>query len=296
MEQLMTNKKTGPVTIPGKKVSSKNAIKHGATAKGFINEQEKDRFEDLLSDLSDHYESTNPLIKLQLERIARVTIQLERIQNTIDALFEKSRAQSQLESNLLEYLEISPEQRIKALLNKLGVGGLANDSEQEINKEVIALKVSPPQTQQEFLEKGPTLFAQLYQSAALNEKSFKEYIEDKIKADANPSGYPNIRVVFVDKAEARENSESKIKLLEDAILEVSIGDLKRLIDWKFTEIQAKKMELKKLEDYDKLLPIEEQATTPDLDQLDKLMRYQTTLQRQLSTTIGELMALSSKHA
>ena len=292
----MENKKRGPVTIPGKKVSSKNAIKHGATAKGFINEQEKDRFEELLSDLSNHYESSNPLIKLQLERIARVTIQLERIQNTIDALFEKSRAQSQLESNLLEYLEISPGQRIKALLNKLGVAGSANVSEQEISKEVIALKVSPPQTQQEFLEKAPTLFAQLYQSAALNEEGFKEYIEDKIKNDANPSGYPNIRVVYVDKAEAIENSESKFKPLEVAIQEISIGDLRKLIDWKFTDIQAKKMELKKLEDYDKLLPIEEQATTPDLDQLDKLMRYQTTLQRQLSTTIGELMALSAKHS
>ena len=51
------------------------------------------------------------------------------------------------------------------------------------------------------------------------------------------------------------------------------------------------MELKKLEDFDRLLPVEEQATTPDLDQLDKLMRYQTTLQRQLSTTIGELLAI-----
>lgn len=32
--------------------------------------------------------------------------------------------------------------------------------------------------------------------------------------------------------------------------------------------------------------------TPDLDELDRLMRYQTTLQRQLSTAIGELLALT----
>jgi hypothetical protein len=30
----------------------------------------------------------------------------------------------------------------------------------------------------------------------------------------------------------------------------------------------------------------------DLDELDKLMRYQTTLQRQLSTITGELLALT----
>ena len=60
----------------------------------------------------------------------------------------------------------------------------------------------------------------------------------------------------------------------------------------FIEITKKESELKKLQDFEKLLPIEEEATTPNLDQLDKLMRYQTTLQRQLSTTIGELMALT----
>lgn len=48
----------------------------------------------------------------------------------------------------------------------------------------------------------------------------------------------------------------------------------------------------KIADFNKLGPIEEQATTPDLDQLDRLMRYQTTIQRQLSTAIRELLALT----
>jgi hypothetical protein len=48
----------------------------------------------------------------------------------------------------------------------------------------------------------------------------------------------------------------------------------------------------KIADFRKLEPIEEQATMPDLDQLDRLMRYQRTIQRQLSTAIGELLALT----
>ena len=48
----------------------------------------------------------------------------------------------------------------------------------------------------------------------------------------------------------------------------------------------------KISDFRKLGPIEEQATTPDLDNLDRLMRYQTTIQRQFSTAIGELLALT----
>jgi hypothetical protein len=50
--------------------------------------------------------------------------------------------------------------------------------------------------------------------------------------------------------------------------------------------------IKKFSDFAKLLEIKEFSTTPDLDQLDRLMRYQTTLQRQLSTAIGELLALN----
>ena len=38
--------------------------------------------------------------------------------------------------------------------------------------------------------------------------------------------------------------------------------------------------------------IEEQAMLPDAGEMDRLMRYQTTLQRQLSSAIGELLAIN----
>ena len=37
--------------------------------------------------------------------------------------------------------------------------------------------------------------------------------------------------------------------------------------------------------------IEEDAAVPDGSEMDRLMRYQTTLQRQLSAAIGELLAI-----
>lgn len=295
----MQNKKRGPATLPGKKVSSKNAIKHGATARGFINEQERDRFEKLLSDLADHYDTNNPLIKLQLERIARVTIQLERIQNTIDALFEKSRAQSNLESNLMEYMKISPEQRIMTLIKKAGVIEPPNDAEEAIRKAVITLKLSPPANQQGFLDRAPNLSAELYQTARSNNQTIEDYIDEKTRLkDSSSTVSQGFRVIYVDYEdlkEEKEEKEAKILSLEDTILETSISNLMKAIHWKFAEIQLREAELRKLNDFERLMPIEEQATLPNLDQLDRLMRYQTTLQRQLSTTIGEVMALAKKN-
>jgi len=36
----------------------------------------------------------------------------------------------------------------------------------------------------------------------------------------------------------------------------------------------------------------EGEVTPDLEKLDRLMRYQTTVNRQLSSAVGELLALT----
>jgi hypothetical protein len=41
-----------------------------------------------------------------------------------------------------------------------------------------------------------------------------------------------------------------------------------------------------------LYSTEKESSAPDFDELDKLVRYQTALQRQVSTSIGELLALT----
>ena len=289
----MENKKRGPVTVPGKNNSSKNALRHGATAKRFINDQEKDRFEELLTSLNDHYQSNNPLIGLQLERIARVTIQLERIQNTIDALFEKSRAQSSLENNLMDALDIGTEQQLTMLLKSAGIPDASESTEKLLWDEVITCKLRPTKSQEDFLSMAPTLCEALYQEACNEGKTIEAYIQNKMKII-----YPNMNKVTHFTVTFEDSPEIETELahltLEEAILSTDLDDIESAISLKLRDIQVKAVEKRKLEDFDKLLPIEAQATMPDLDQLDRLMRYQTTLQRQLSTTIGELMTLK-KH-
>lgn len=288
----MQKKKTGPVTLPGKETSSKNALKHGATSPKLINQAEQDRYKTLITGLTKAYPSDNPLIELQLVRIARVSIQLERIQNTIDALFEKSRAHSNLEKNLMEFLGVSPEKRIEAILQRNGISS-SSDTDNAINQEIIANKISAPQSQQEFLENAPLFCAQLYKNASLEQQTIEEYIDNMERKNDNKTGIPSqIRIIYVDPDDAKKDNTSKNTTLEEFILDTSLNNIKRALNYKFIEITKKESELKKLQDFEKLLPIEEEATTPNLDQLDKLMRYQTTLQRQLSTTIGELMALT----
>ncbi len=88
---MVRKKASGPVTEEGKLTVSMNAIKHGATSKRLLNDDENNVYAKLIDDLSTQYVSSNPLAKFQIERIARIHVQLLRIQNTIDANFELSR-------------------------------------------------------------------------------------------------------------------------------------------------------------------------------------------------------------
>ena len=82
---------TGPRTASGKTKASKNATTHGATSEAPINAREHEVYETFLAQLKAQYPITSPLIGLQLERIARLKVQLDRIQTTITALHEIER-------------------------------------------------------------------------------------------------------------------------------------------------------------------------------------------------------------
>ena len=285
------NKKGGPVSSAGKAITSKNALKHGATATGFINDQEEERYKSLLYDLRAHYKYDNPLIKLQLERIARVTVQLERIQNIIDATFQKCRAEIHIENKLMDELNMSSDQQLAVTLDKLLDDNKDEALENMILAESLALRLIEPENFADLMKHAPTICQDIYNAANKKEKSVKDYVSDKIKkSDGKPNQNLNIHIIF---EVANEIKEPFTPLpLEESFLALDSDVLPGIIKWKLQEVHQAYQEKTKVTDFKRLLPIAEQATTPDLDHLDKLMRYQTTLQRQLSTTIGELIALT----
>lgn len=190
-------------------------------------------------------------------------------------------------------LKMDEEQRISVLTSKLFSKEDTQKTERhdQILLELISIKLDKPTSTEDFVARTPALCDELQVLAKHRKLSIKLMIE-RIAPDPNTpkkmvviTGVPNERV-----------GDPEHKFSEENILDVDLDCLMKAARWKQNEIQRSEMSKKKLTDFEALLPIEEQATTPDLDQLDKLMRYQTTLQRQLSTTIGELMALSAKHS
>lgn len=289
-------KSTGPITESGKNNSSKNAVTHGATSQKLLNGLEQIRYQTLLTELNEAYPSQNPLIRLQLERIAKLNIQLERIQNTIDAQFQISRATSNIYDALLKTLDI--DQKTASLIAD-AIFGIKNTDEFleelkfEVSMELRSLyPPNRPTSHQEFLEKTPAFCEYLLHEAGKQKLSVKDYIDQKIPRlkEDNPNHFaPSINVKFIF---LHERPIIPAETLEEAIKNTDLAELKRAAEWYSNEVSRFIRRNQKITDFQKLLEIKEFATTPDLDQLDRLMRYQTTLQRQLSTAIGELLALT----
>ena len=290
------NRSTGPVTESGKSTSSMNAITHGATSPKLLNDAEQHRYTTFLDELKESYPESNPLIRMQLERIAKLRVQLERIQNVIDAQFQMSRATSSIYDTLLKTLDI--DQKTASLIAN-AMFGLSNNDEFleefrfEVSMELRSLyPPNRPTSHQEFLDKTPTFCKYIFHEAREQNLSIEDYIDQRIprlKEDYPNHFSPGLNIKFVFDDEKPTVFEEK---LDEAIKKVELDELKRAAEWYSSEISRFIQRNNKIASFQKLLDIGEFATTPDLDQLDRLMRYQTSLQRQLSTAIGELLELN----
>jgi len=286
----------GPKTAVGRQRVSSNALKHGATSSRFISEAEKARFDKVIHDLQEHYQSTNPLVHLQLERIARITIQLERIQNTIDAIFLISRARSSTYEMLMESLKMDQREQSMAASSFSGLdkevrSELVDNDKIDVSKELIKSLTPFPRNSQEFLDRCPLLCRHLYDKALEKSMTVSDYIDQELPSIDNASEKRSILVRALTHLNGKgENAIERD--YEDEIMATEYRKLKNAAIWYVGELQRTTSTIQKIDDFKELLPAQEQATIPDLDQLDKLMRYQTTLQRQLSTAIGELLILT----
>lgn len=292
----MNKKKGGPLTQEGKSIASKNALKHGGTSSKFLTDQEKIQYETFLNDLENYYQSDNPLVKGQIQRISRLHIQLERIQNTIDAQFKLSRNTSQHMDSLQTKLKLTEDQMslvAKIYTQSLEVDDLKETLNEEVTSELNALIASKKlNSQEDYLEKTPTFCNYLFEEAQKKKISIEDYIHEVTPKQTDQKGInlnsPNIKIVFVG---INDKNKENILDMREAILKTSLSSLQKASIWFAGAYYRHYATLTKLTEFTDLLPIEREGTMPNLDMLDKLMRYQTTLQRQLSTAIGELLIL-----
>jgi len=286
----MKNNQTGPITAAGKKESAKNAIKHGATSAKLINEDEQSRYESLLAALNNQYKSSNPLLQLQITRIARLNIQLERIQNVIDASFKKSRIRANSSAKVMESFTQQNTQ-IEELAGRLFDAKSHADVEKSraIAFELLnAEKINEIQSKEEFVQKFPRLSSHFSDKEKSSKSPIQNYLLEEVAI------FSSTHKKYCDAIREQDKIEEKIENFardHDSIEKVELSLMKMFAAWYKNTFSDFFVGPEAYLTVQESIKMEEDAMLPEAQEMDRLMRYQTTLQRQLSSAIGELLAI-----
>ena len=87
----MTNKSTGPRTADGKNKVSRNAVTHGLRATKWLEPQEQQSFDAMVSELEAEYQPETATEHLLIERLATAVTKMRRLQHVEDAWYAKER-------------------------------------------------------------------------------------------------------------------------------------------------------------------------------------------------------------
>lgn len=292
---------TGPKTEAGKSRASQNALTHGATSPKLLNDQERASYTAFLGALQKTYPGTNPLVLLQLERIARLKIQLDRIQDVIDASFRVERLMKpdfERASDALNLTKLEQSQMARWLAER--VQGQPSDSLIDQDLLAVSLELSEIDdyglltTYEDFETYLPNFCKYIVAQATERNQELENYLSSRrIEPSEMPPISKNARLPQRVKAEVEirfvgENFHVDVK---PELRKASIPTLQSAAHWFRLQLWELMRRVYRTREMIPLVEAAPEAAMPDPDKLDRLMRYQTTINRQLSTAMGELLEL-----
>jgi hypothetical protein len=313
MKDKNQSKSTGPTSKKGKAIASRNAITHGLTGNQVLPD-EVQMVDDFVKELTAYYKPQSPLEVLQIQRIAFCRAKLAKLMDIEVAGREIFRRE--IESNpalIFEKLnQYSPHLKHLATLELedqsiLKVLGLDKTSLQSIEREIREFAGG--------LENGddlPKVFPKL--CGFLKKSKF-------VDAQATDMGWDQRLMIFAEKiriltigsddkyakvkpgtyeaallkinkedqlvATARRKQERQFQPGTDNYLRVIQSDFNVITDLARSFAQVKAV----LSSYEEMKSWMLRSVDLSAQESERMMRYQTMLEKRLSTAIGELLML-----
>ena len=284
----------GPKTEAGKAISSQNAMTHGATSTKITTAEESLHYQELLAEFQSAYPSKHPLVKLQIERLVMTRLQLKRVQDLIHAQNLKSQFSSVVEQELANELKLDKNTQELEFYQRMDVQTLDFKYISNILSEIILIREQEIDDVGLYWDLMPHFFKHLEFEAFIQELPFKKYLDRQIKRRHKKAG---IEYVIITREKAGMVQERVIESsLKDEVKKLSLDDVRALIEVIQRDLMKAIESETKIKEFREMLPIMQQANLPNLEVLDKLMRYQTSLNNQLSKQMGELIELEKRYS
>lgn len=316
------NRSGGPRSEQGKAKSSKNALKLGVTTMNIASSDEQKMVDEYVQELMDYYHAESPLEKLQIQRIAVCRAKLAR-------LYQVEQLRLQLTQ---KNIENDPEQIFKEMNVRKGLvrsmalegirhGGITLPCNLSFGElEAIAAEVDhfhgTLKSERDLEESFPRLvkFLRQYSARGLNQSTSLlerfEVVAHRIYRVMRQDIYlGNLgelleELLSSNKKQISTDDQDAIDLMsainpnyvppEPAQYQVDIRQLQSLMPL-FVHLKCALKDAQLLIDrYQESKSLLVQSTLLPQSEADLLMRYQTTLERRLSSSLGELLELQKR--
>ena len=282
----------GPKTKAGKKISSKNALKHGLTSVNLICPEEQSHYDFLLSELYKEYDPKTITEKLYISKIASLQIRLERLINAEQASIALEQKNVADGTVVLDSLDIDMDSKNQYVINQMA--GLYEDESNEaemkrsLQKSLLSnmshLMGQAPISSYEIIQEHYPFLHLIFQIIALREKII---ISDFFKAPHYEQEKLASRIVAMDKI----TKEECLQVIKEKNVDPRPNieeELQPFLEKLFRKLLNLNVAAWIDSEYDNLKELHLQTAMPDPATMDRFMRYSTTLSNQLSKAFGEL--------
>lgn len=279
--------KGGPKTKQGKLISSKNAMKHGLTAKNWLNPDEQDFYNSILAKLTDDYEPDGILELMQVERIASCVTRLQRIHTVEDALYSLAKTTAQDPQKYLDQWGFTEEHwHMTDNFAELKFGTYQPRKEVmdlDLRIDLFTQNYQQISSWQELEESMPGIYGHLIEESAIRGCTVKEYIKHYCAKNRN---LPSTRLHKVD-----DQYELALKKAAETGDALSERDITVFLDALKREIVKHDGAIAMVKEYSRVLPVLIASAHPEEKDIARINRERTSNERLLSKTIGELLEM-----
>ena len=283
----------GPKTVNGKLASSKNAIKHGLTAKRWLNEDEQTLYNELLEFFTEDYKPQTYIERSLVAQLAECQTRLNRIHNAEDAMFALAREQSDNPLHTIESFQTN-DPELDAELNEVVYRSsveLPNhiNTNSALYKEVANTRLNKVSGWQFVCNELPLLRDYILRQC-------EEHQEDVATYLGRQPGAMIIKIVGVSPLgddEPEEPSKTRDEL-EKTAHKVSENQLTRYIENMLKQIKHKTMLLRMAQHFAERQELVKKTALPDVEKQNQINRYRKEHLNQFSKALAQLITIQ-KH-